>query len=86
MSHSFSGHVFVYGYPGFYTQLFERKDDSFVEMKKPVLDVVPEEFDIKAVGHCRLSALVAEFALELVVAVFAGCCHVLNLLVCYFSV
>jgi len=42
-----------------------------------VLYVVPEEFKIKAVGGCRLSAIITVITLKLVAAVFTFC-HLLK--------
>jgi hypothetical protein len=41
-------------------------------MEKAVLNVVDQKMEIHVVGGCRLSALVAEFTLEVVAAVFAS--------------
>jgi hypothetical protein len=43
---------------------------AFVEMEQPVLYIVPEKFEVYAVGCCILSALVAVVALKLITAVF----------------
>jgi hypothetical protein len=58
-------------------------NNSFVEMKKSVLNVVPQKMKVNFVRAGRLTAIVAEMTFKMLSAVFTGIGHILLLKVSY---
>jgi hypothetical protein len=65
--------------PGPCKQLFCCIKNSFVEVKKTVLNIVPQKMNVYFMSTCRLSAIIAEMTFKMLLTVLTGGCHILAL-------
>jgi hypothetical protein len=76
MLNTFSFNKFPDGVSGTGKKLLGGKKNSLVEVKKTVLNIMPQKMEVYFMGVGRLAAIVAEMTFKMLAAVFTGSGHI----------